>query len=82
MADKKSNPQQIVQSVFNPNSDSISIHDVTNLIPSAYNEMLLAYSNTNLEPTTITYKLNNTIVAVIGFEYDTRGRVTRVYRQS
>lgn len=81
MADKKSNPQQIAQSVFNPSSESISIRDVTNLIPSAYNEMTLTYLNTNTEPSTITYKLNSAIVAVIAFEYDVRGRVTRVYRQ-
>jgi hypothetical protein len=82
MADKKSNPQQIAQAVFNPNSESISIRDVTNLVPSAYNEMIMTYVNTNTEPSTITYKLNNGIVAVIAFEYDVRGRVSRVYRQS
>lgn len=82
MADKKSNPQQIAQSVFNPSSESISIRDITNLVPNAYNEMILTYVATNTEPATITYKLNSTIVAVIAFEYDVRGRVTRVYRQS
>lgn len=82
MADKKSNPQQIAQSVFNPNNDSINIHDVTNLIPSAYNEILLTYTNANIEPTTIIYKLNNVTIAILAFEYDISGRVTRVYRQS
>lgn len=82
MTDKKSNPQQIAQAVFNPNSDSISIHDVTNLVPSAYNEMLMTYVNTNSEPSLITYKLNSVTVAVIAFEYDNRGRVSRVFRSS
>jgi len=82
MADKKSNPAQITQAVFNPDAQSINIHDVTNLIPSAYNEMLFTYVNTNTDPSIVTYKLNDLTVAVIAFEYDSRGRITRVYRQS
>ena len=82
MADKKSNPQQIAQAVYEVQSNAISVRDATNLVPSAYNEMLLTYTNTNSEPSTITYKLNSTVIAVLVFEYDSRGRLTRVFRQS
>lgn len=82
MADRKSNPQQIVQTVFDPQSESISIRDVTNLVPDQYNEILMTYINNNAEPSTVTYKYNSTTVAVIGFEYDIIGRVIRVHRIS
>lgn len=82
MADKKSNPQQIAQSVYEPQSESISIRDITNLVPNQYNEILMTYLNANPEPSTVTYKYNSVTVAVIGFEYDSRGRVIRVYRIS
>jgi len=82
MADKKSNPAQITQAVFNPDNQSIHVHDVTNLLPSSYDEMLLTYVNTNTDPSIVTYRLNNLTVAIIAFEYDSRGRVIRVYRQS
>lgn len=80
MADKKSNPAQIAQAVYDVQSESISIHDVTNLVPDQYNEILFTYTGTNSEPLTATYLYNGTIVAVITFTYDVRGRVTRVYR--
>lgn len=80
MADKKSSPQQISQSVYNPNTESIGIHDVSNLVPLKYDEIVMLYTNTNPEPTRVTYKYQTNIVAVVGFEYDDRGRVTRVYR--
>lgn len=82
MADKKSNPQQIVQSVFDPNSESITIRDVTNLVPDQYNEITMTYINTNSEPSEITYKYNSVTVAVIEFTYDSRGRVIRVFRST
>lgn len=82
MADKKSNPQQIAQAVYEIESNSISVRDTTNLVPSQYNEILFTYTGNNTEPITVTYKLNTTIIAVINFEYDVRGRVTRVYRST
>jgi len=82
MADKKSSPQQIAQSVYDPDSDAISIKDVTNLVPSEYNEINFVYENTNPEPSTVTYLLNGEIVAVINFTYDIRGRVERVFRSA
>lgn len=82
MADKKSNPQQIAQTVFDPQSESIVIRDVTNLVPDQYNEILMTYINNNSEPSTVTYKYNSQTVAVIGFEYDIVGRVIRVHRIS
>lgn len=82
VADKKSNPAQIAQSVYDVQSDSISIHDVTNLVPSQYDEILFTYTATNSEPTTVSYLQNSIIIAVINFEYDARGRVTRVYRST
>lgn len=80
MADKKSSPQQIVQSVFETESNSISVRDTTNMVPSSYNEIQMVYDNTNAEPSIVTYLTNGVVVAIINFEYDTRGRVTRVYR--
>lgn len=82
MADKKSSPEQITQSVYEVQSNAISVRDTTNLVPSSYNEILMSYQNTNPEPATVTYLQNGVIVAIIAFEYDTRGRVTRVSRQS
>lgn len=82
MTDKKSNPAQIAQSVYDIQSESISIHDVTNLVPDQYNEILFTYSGTNSEPLTATYLYNSVIIAVITFTYDVRGRVTRVYRST
>ena len=82
MTDKKSNPAQIAQSVYDAQSESISIHDVTNLVPSSYDEILMTYINNNGEPSTVTYKLNSSTIAVIGFEYDVVGRVIRVHRIS
>lgn len=82
MADKKSSPQQIAQSVYDPQSGSISVSDVSSLVPNKYNEILLAYTGQNSEPVTVTYRLNGSNVAVLNFEYDINGRVTRVYRQS
>lgn len=82
MADKKSSPQQIVQSVYDPDGNTISVRDTTNMVPSSYTEIQMTYENTNLEPSVVTYLLNNKIVATINFEYDTRGRVTRVYRST
>ncbi|NDB29764.1 hypothetical protein EB169_10320 [archaeon] len=81
-ADKKSSPQQIVQSVYEVESNAISVRDATNLVPSQYDEMILTYQNTNTDPNTITYKFNGSIITVLGFDYDSRGRLTRVYRQS
>ena len=80
MADKKSNPQQIAQAVYEVESNSISVRDATNLVPSQYNEIVFNYINTNPEPSTVTYKLNNTVIAILSFEYDVRGRVIRVIR--
>lgn len=82
MADKKSSPQQIVQSVYDPDGNTISVRDTTNMVPSSYTEIQMTYENTNPEPSVVTYLLNNKIVATINFEYDTRGRVTRVYRST
>lgn len=82
MADKKSSPQQIVQSVFEPESNSISVRDSTNLVPSRYDEMILTYDNTNADPSSVTYKLESVTIATLGFEYDSRGRLVRVYRES
>ena len=82
MADKKSSPEQITQSVYEVQSNAISVRDTTNLVPSSYNEILMSYIATNPEPATVTYLQNSVIIAVIAFEYDVRGRVTRVYRQS
>ena len=82
VADQKSNPAQIAQSVYDIQSESISIHDVTNLVPSSYDEILMTYINSNSEPSTVTYKLNSVTIAVIGFEYDVVGRVIRVHRIS
>jgi hypothetical protein len=82
MADKKSSPEQITQSVYEVQSNAISVRDATNLVPSSYNEILMTYIATNPEPSTVTYLQNSVIIAVIAFEYDVRGRVTRVYRQS
>lgn len=82
MADKKSSPEQIAQSVYETQSNAISVRDTTNLVPSSYNEILMTYDGTNPEPTTVTYLQSSVIIAVIAFEYDIRGRVTRVYRQS
>jgi hypothetical protein len=80
MADKKSNPQQIAQSVYEIESNSIKVRDATNLVPSEYNEILMSYTGVEPEPTQVQYLLNGTIVAVLDFTYDIRGRVTRVYR--
>lgn len=82
MADKKSNPQQIAQSVFNPESESVSIRDITNLVPNKYDEILMSYVNANPEPSSVTYRYNSIVVAIIGFEYDNSGRVIRVHRIS
>jgi hypothetical protein len=82
MADKKSSPEQITQSVYEVQSNAISVRDTTNLVPSSYNEILMTYTATNPEPSTVTYLQDSVIIAVIAFEYDVRGRVTRVYRQS
>lgn len=82
MADKKSSPEQITQSVYEVQSNAISVRDTTNLVPSSYNEILMTYVATNPEPSTVTYLQDSVIIAVIAFEYDVRGRVTRVYRQS
>lgn len=82
MADKKSSPEQITQSVYEVQSNAISVRDTTNLVPSSYNEILMTYVATNPEPSTVTYLQDSVIIAVIAFEYDIRGRVTRVYRQS
>lgn len=82
MADKKSSPQQIVQSVYDPDGNTISVRDTTNMVPSSYTEIQMTYENTNPEPSVVTYLLNNKIVATINFEYDIRGRVTRVYRST
>lgn len=81
-ADKKSSPQQIVQSVYEVESNSISVRDATNLVPSQYDEMILTYQNTSTDPNTITYKFNGNVITILGFDYDSRGRLTRVYRQS
>lgn len=82
MADRKSSPQQIAQSVFNPETDSIQVNDISNLVPSTYNEIRFAYNGQNVEPVTATYLLNGVNVAILNFEYDINGRITRVYRQS
>jgi len=81
-ADKKSSPQQIAQAVYDVQSNAISVRDATNLVPSEYNEIQLTYVGVDSEPTTVTYLLNTTIIAVLNFEYDIRGRVTRVYRST
>lgn len=80
-ADKKSSPEQIIKAVYDTESKAVSIHDVTNLVPSSYDEMLHEYINTANDPSVVTYKKNGVIVAVVAFEYDTRGRLTRVCRQ-
>lgn len=80
-ADKKSSPEQIAKSVYDPDADAIKVHDATNLVPSSYDEMLTAYVGTLADPDTVTYKKNGTVVAVVKFEYDTRGRLVRVSRQ-
>jgi hypothetical protein len=80
-ADKKSNPAQIAQSVYDPDFDAIKVTDTSNLMPNEYDEMIMAYTNNAADPSTITYRLNSVTVAVIGLEYDQIGRVTRVYRQ-
>lgn len=80
-ADKKSSPEQIVKAVYDTDSKAISIHDVTNLVPSSYDEMLTGYVGTLMDPDTVTYKKNGTVVAVVKFEYDGRGRLVRVSRQ-
>lgn len=80
-ADKKSSPEQIARSVYDPDSDAIKVHDATNLVPSSYDEMITAYVGTLADPDTVTYKKNGTVVAVVKFEYDTRGRLVRVSRQ-
>lgn len=82
MADKKSNPQQIAQSVYDPSNNSINVSDISNLVPTKFNEMLLSYVGQNSDPIAVTYRLNGSTVAVLNFEYDINGRVTRVYRQS
>lgn len=80
-ADKKSSPEQIIKAVYDTDGKAISIHDVTNIVPSSYDEMLTAYVGTLADPDTVTYKKNGTVVAVVKFEYDTRGRLVRVSRQ-
>ena len=80
-ADKKSSPEQIIKAVYDTEGQAISIHDVTNIVPSSYDEMLTAYVGTLLDPDTVTYKKNGTVVAVVKFEYDSRGRLVRVSRQ-
>lgn len=82
MADKKSSPQQIVQSVYDPDGNAITVRDTTNMVPSSYTEIQMTYENANVEPSVVTYLLNSVIVARIIFEYDERGRVTRVYRST
>lgn len=82
MADKKSNPQQIIQSVYDPQSDSINVSDIGNLVPNRYDEILLSYVGQNSEPSTVVYKLEGLAVATLNLEYDINGRVTRVYRQN
>lgn len=81
MADKKSSPEQIIKAVYDTNEQSIAIRDVTNIVPSSYDEMLTSYINSSLEPDTVVYKKTGVIVAVVKFEYDNRGRLTRVSRQ-
>jgi len=81
MTDKKSSPEQIVKAVYDVDSNAITVHDATNLVPSAYDEMITAYVGTLSDPDTVTYKKNGTVVAVVKFEYDSRGRLTRVSRQ-
>ncbi|NBO26581.1 MAG: hypothetical protein EBU96_07300 [Actinobacteria bacterium] len=80
-ADRKSSPEQIVKAVYDPESKAITVHDATNLVPSSYDEMITAYVGTLADPDTVTYKKNGTVVAVVKFEYDTRGRLIRVSRQ-
>jgi hypothetical protein len=80
-ADKKSSPEQIIKAVYDTEGKAIATHDVTNIVPAAYDEMLTAYVGTLLDPDTVTYKKNGTVVAVVKFEYDSRGRLVRVSRQ-
>lgn len=80
-ADKKSSPEQIIKAVYDVAGPAITVHDVTNLVPSSYNEMINTYNGTSLDPISVTYKKNGVIVAVVAFEYDSRGRLTRVSRQ-
>lgn len=82
MVDKKSSPQQIAQSVYDIQSNAITVRDATNLIPSEYNEIQLTYNGANTEPSAVTYLLNTVIIAILSFEYDINGRVTRVYRST
>jgi len=83
MADKKSSPQQIAQSVYETESNSISVRDTTNMVPSSYNEIQMEYENGgSSEPHTVRYLTNGVIVAIINFEYDVQGRVTRVFRSA
>lgn len=80
-ADKKSSPEQIIKAVYDTEGKAISIHDVTNIVPSSYDEMVTSYIGTLLDPDTVTYKKNGSVVAVVKFEYDSRGRLFRVSRQ-
>jgi len=82
MADKKSSPQQIAQSVYETESNSISVRDTTNMVPSSYNEIQMTYDASNPEPSTVTYLTDGVIVTVINFEYDLQGRVIRVFRSA
>jgi hypothetical protein len=82
MADKKSSPQQIAQSVYETESNSISVRDTTNMVPSSYNEIQMTYDVNNPEPSTVTYLTDGVIVTVINFEYDLQGRVIRVFRSA
>lgn len=80
-ADKKSSPEQIIKAIYDTDSKAIAIHDVTNIVPSSYDEMINDYTGTSNDPSTVTYKKSGDIVAIVSFEYDTRGRLTRVTRQ-
>lgn len=80
-ADKKSSPEQIAKSVYDVQANAITVHDATNLVPSSYDEMVNTYNGTSADPLTVTYKKNGVTVAVVAFEYDNRGRLTRVSRQ-
>lgn len=80
-ADKKSSSEQIAKSVYDPDADAIKVKDTTNLVPSSYDEMVTTYVGTLVDPDTVTYKKNGTIVAIIKFEYDVRGRLSRVSRE-
>lgn len=80
-ADKKSSSEQITKSVYNAESNAITVHDATNLVPSAYDEMITTYIGSLADPDTVTYKKSGNIVAVVKFDYDNKGRLTRVSRQ-